>query len=87
MGFLVGFWWGLKIHKEAENDVREFEPDSPEYAEQSQQIFSSINESHANGKVFEIDKTEFNGDPLRGKEKFEEIANSVNTRLNNLVKD
>lgn len=68
---------GQKIHKSAENSKRELDPDSPEYQEQLQNVFSAVSEAHASGKAFEVDNSRFEGDAKVGKETFEEISNSL----------
>jgi hypothetical protein len=68
---------GYKLHRSVENSRPEIDPNSPEYQEQMQNLFSSIHESFANGKAFEEDETRFNGDAAAGKATLEEIINSL----------
>ena len=68
---------GYKLHKSAENSVKELDPNSPEYQKQLQEVFSSISEAHANGEAFKVNSDRFNGNAQAGKVVFEEIANSL----------
>ncbi|CAJ0651369.1 14040_t:CDS:1 [Entrophospora sp. SA101] len=68
---------GYKLFKSLENSKIDLEPDSPEYQEQLQNVFSIISEAHASGKAFEVDNGRFDGDAEAGKAAFQTIANSL----------
>ncbi|RHZ36851.1 hypothetical protein [endosymbiont GvMRE of Glomus versiforme] len=69
-----------KFDKERKNRKRELHPNSPEYAEKVKEGFNVINEILASGEVDKIKENEkgrFNGNVERGKETFQQIANSI----------
>ncbi|CAH1766036.1 1346_t:CDS:2 [Entrophospora sp. SA101] len=68
---------GYKLFKSLENSKKDLEPDSPEYQEQLQNVFSIVSEAHASGKAFEVDNGRFDGDAEAGKATFQAIANSL----------